>query len=291
MAEFERKVLGPATAYAIAVKNGFEGTEEKWLASLKGAQGEIGPQGPAGVDGAQGPTGPQGKTGPQGPKGDKGDTGPEGPQGPQGEAGPAGADGPQGPAGESGVYVGTDTPPEGTKVWINPNGVATFPVPTADDTGKVLTAKGANAAEWGDAPSGGGGTSELSLIATYELTEEAASIEHTFATPLADDMLIYAIIPTPGNGNEVLFNVNKNIKLNVQVKANTSSTTYALVRAKREVGTEWSFYRTSATGADYPGGMTWNSGLGTLADGIAAVKINIYNTNLPVGTTVKIYGR
>lgn len=29
-------------AYDIAVKNGFEGTEEEWLASLKGKQGEKG---------------------------------------------------------------------------------------------------------------------------------------------------------------------------------------------------------------------------------------------------------
>ena len=31
--------LGPITAYAIAVKHGFEGTEEEWLASLKGENG------------------------------------------------------------------------------------------------------------------------------------------------------------------------------------------------------------------------------------------------------------
>lgn len=73
MAEgFERKTLGPATAYAIAVKNGFEGTEEEWLASLRGEKGDPGPHG------EQGPAGPQGEIGPVGP---------------QGETGPAGADG------------------------------------------------------------------------------------------------------------------------------------------------------------------------------------------------------
>lgn len=35
-----------------------------------------------------------------------------------------GRDGPQGPQGDSGVYYGTDTPPEGTKVWIDPSGSA-----------------------------------------------------------------------------------------------------------------------------------------------------------------------
>lgn len=43
------------SAYGIAVKNGFEGTEEEWLASLKGEKGDTGatgPQGPQGEPGA-----------------------------------------------------------------------------------------------------------------------------------------------------------------------------------------------------------------------------------------------
>lgn len=66
MDEFKRKKLGPATAYAIAVKNGFEGTEEEWLTSLKGEKGdmgEVGPQGPQGEPGEQGPQGEAGATG------------------------------------------------------------------------------------------------------------------------------------------------------------------------------------------------------------------------------------
>ena len=53
--------LGAVTAYAIAVKNGFKGTEAAWLASLKGAKGdrgEKGEQGPQGIQGIQGETGP-----------------------------------------------------------------------------------------------------------------------------------------------------------------------------------------------------------------------------------------
>ena len=34
------------SAYEIAVKNGFEGTEEEWLTSLVGEKGEQGAQGP-----------------------------------------------------------------------------------------------------------------------------------------------------------------------------------------------------------------------------------------------------
>lgn len=48
------------SAYEIAVKNGFEGTEQEWLDSL------VGPPGPAG---------------PAGPKGDKGDAGKDGEDG------------------------------------------------------------------------------------------------------------------------------------------------------------------------------------------------------------------
>lgn len=81
------------SAYEIAVRNGFEGSEEEWLESLQGEpgpqgpQGETGPQGARGATGATGPQGPQGETGPQGPQGEKGETGATGPQGPQGEPG------------------------------------------------------------------------------------------------------------------------------------------------------------------------------------------------------------
>ena len=75
------------SAYEIAKEQGFEGSEEEWLESLKG---EMGPQGPQG---------PQGEMGPQGPQGEKGEMGPMGEQGPQGEMGPQG---PQGEKGEDG---------------------------------------------------------------------------------------------------------------------------------------------------------------------------------------------
>lgn len=100
------------SAYDIAVKNGFIGTEQEWLDSLhngpegppgpEGPQGETGPQGPQGPQGIQGPTGEQGPQGVQGPKGDTGAKGDTGPQGPQGETGPQGPQGPEGPRGETG---------------------------------------------------------------------------------------------------------------------------------------------------------------------------------------------
>lgn len=54
------------TAYQLALDNGFVGTEEEWLASLKGQKGDKGEQGPQGLQGLQGPQGIPGEQGPQG---------------------------------------------------------------------------------------------------------------------------------------------------------------------------------------------------------------------------------
>lgn len=43
------------SAYEIAVQEGFEGTEEEWLESLKGETGDTGPQGEQGIQGVPGP--------------------------------------------------------------------------------------------------------------------------------------------------------------------------------------------------------------------------------------------
>lgn len=142
------------SAYGIAVKHGYTGTEEEWLLSLVGPQGPVGPvgpqgpkgqdgtvafeslteaqvemlRGPQGIQGEIGPTGPrgeqgeqgiqgiQGATGPQGPKGDKGDKGDTGAQGIQGETGPVGPAGPKGDTGAQGPVGATGaTGPKGDK--------------------------------------------------------------------------------------------------------------------------------------------------------------------------------
>ena len=105
--DIEGGVAGPS-AYEIAQRHGFEGTEKEWVASLKGNKGDKGDQGPIGkafeyedftVEQLQGLIGPQGKQGEQGPIGKafeyedftveqlQGLIGPEGKQGPQGEQG------------------------------------------------------------------------------------------------------------------------------------------------------------------------------------------------------------
>lgn len=117
-------VLGPRgpegkDAYSVAVKNGFSGSEEEWLKSLKGEQGPKGDEGQQGPMGPQGPKGDKGDTGERGPQGV---TGPQGPQGPEGERGRDGANGQDGLNGVNGLsayeialkngFVGTE------KQWI-----------------------------------------------------------------------------------------------------------------------------------------------------------------------------
>jgi len=79
-----------ASAYEIAVANGYTGTESAWLSSLKGAKGDkgdTGAKGDQGLQGIQGETGAQGAKGDQGPQGEQGPQGPQGPQGEQGDPG------------------------------------------------------------------------------------------------------------------------------------------------------------------------------------------------------------
>lgn len=99
------------SAYDAAVLNGFEGTEEEWLASLKGEKGDVGPQG------IQGPRGEQGPQGIQGEKGDKGDTG------------------------SSGVYLGSGNMPEDCNVQIDPDGDEITIETIADEVGEIVSSK------------------------------------------------------------------------------------------------------------------------------------------------------
>lgn len=142
------------SAYAIAVKHGYKGSETQWLESLVGPQGEkgtpftyadftpaqlaalTGPQGPKGDTGAPGAQGEEGDAftysdftaeqlaalkGEKGDKGDTGATGATGATGPQGEKGATGAIGPQGPQGEKGDTGATGPqgpkPVKGTDYW------------------------------------------------------------------------------------------------------------------------------------------------------------------------------
>lgn len=89
-----------ASAYEIAVENGFVGSEQEWLDSL------------VGKDGIDGKDGEKGEKGDEGEKGDKGDTGETGAKGDTGEKGETGAAGETGATGEKGDKgdAGADAP-------------------------------------------------------------------------------------------------------------------------------------------------------------------------------------
>lgn len=102
-----------ASAYEIAVENGFIGTETEWLASLKGEKGDQGEQGIQGEKGDTGSQGLQGIQGVQGPKGEKGDTGEKG------EPGIQGADGAKGESGASAYELAVKNGFSGTETeWL-----------------------------------------------------------------------------------------------------------------------------------------------------------------------------
>lgn len=121
------------SAYEIAVKHGYTGTEEEWAKALtpsggggagtagpKGDKGEAGPQGPAGP---AGPIGPKGETGPAGERGEQGPIGPAGQQGQKGDAGERGPIGPAGPKGDDAYQVylqeTDDNPKLSRKEWAD----------------------------------------------------------------------------------------------------------------------------------------------------------------------------
>jgi hypothetical protein len=120
--EAEAPVPGPEgdSAYDVAVENGFVGTEQEWLLTLVGPQGETGLTGPQGETGAQGPIG---QTGPQGATGATGATGPQGIQGAQGPAGPQGQGVPAG--GAAGRVLTKLSSNDFDADWLVPSGGAT----------------------------------------------------------------------------------------------------------------------------------------------------------------------
>ena len=75
------------SAYEIAVDNGFDGTEQEWLASLKGVKGDKGDKGDPGVAGVAGKDGQPGKDGKDGQPGKDGKDGSPGADGKDGDDG------------------------------------------------------------------------------------------------------------------------------------------------------------------------------------------------------------
>lgn len=95
------------SAYEIWLELGNEGTEEEFIASLKGPKGDAGPKGASGEPGAPGAKGDKGEPGSDGQdglpgaKGDKGEPGADGATGAKGDKGEPGTPGAKGADGIS----------------------------------------------------------------------------------------------------------------------------------------------------------------------------------------------
>ncbi|MEW2406476.1 hypothetical protein [Streptomyces griseoviridis] len=131
------------SAYDVAVSSGFVGTVAQWLASLKGATGATGAQGPKGDTGSQGPKGDTGATGAQGPKGDTGATGAASTvPGPKGDTGATGAQGPKGDTGATGVQGPKGDPGSGSVNSVNGDLGPDIVLDAADVSAIPASAKG-----------------------------------------------------------------------------------------------------------------------------------------------------
>lgn len=160
-----------ASAYEVAVAEGFTGTVEDWLASLVGATGPQGQDGPQGIQGIQGPQGVKGDTG------DPGATGPDGPAGPQGIQGIQGIQGETGPQGDPGTN--------------GPNGVDGADgqgVPIGGTTGQVLTKS--SGTDFDTAWTDPDGASDPLVLSVSTPTTPDANTVTVFRRPIAGRQMI-----------------------------------------------------------------------------------------------------
>ena len=118
-----------ASAYEIAVENGYTGTEAEWLTSLKGQKGERGEKGDVG------------ETGEKGEKGDTGTPGKDGVKGTDGKDGMNGTDGRDGANGFSPTVIVTETSTGATITATDKNGTT---------TATIKNGTSGETASWGD---------------------------------------------------------------------------------------------------------------------------------------------
>jgi len=120
-----------ASAYEIAVENGYTGTEAEWLSSLKGEKGDTGEQGLQGIQGEKGDQGEPGAPGEKGERGEPGTPGEKGERGEKGEKGDAGTPGKNGVNGKDGT--------NGINGKDGVDGYSPIATVTETDTGATIT--------------------------------------------------------------------------------------------------------------------------------------------------------
>lgn len=179
-----------ASAYEIAVENGYTGTEAEWLSSLKGEKGDAGEQGIQGIQGEKGDTGEQGLQGIQGEKGEKGDTGAAG------KDGMNGTDGRDGANGFSPTVIVTETSTGATITATDKNGTT---------TATVKNGKSGEAAIWGDYTPGWDGnahamycTAKLVTVygkQTWQILPSISTVSHNALDIVTDGLFVLDLSP------------------------------------------------------------------------------------------------
>lgn len=179
-----------ASAYEIAVENGYTGTEAEWLSSLKGEKGDAGEQGIQGIQGEKGDTGEQGLQGIQGEKGEKGDTGAAG------KDGMNGTDGRDGANGFSPTVIVTETDAGATITITDKNGTTTATVKNGENAEATL---------WGDFTPGWDGQATLSYCKaklvtvmgkqTWQILPSISTVSHNALDIVPDGLFVLDLSP------------------------------------------------------------------------------------------------
>lgn len=170
-----------ASAYEIAVENGYTGTEAEWLTSLKGQKGERGEKG------EKGDTGEQGLQGIQGEKGDTGAAGKDGMNG---------TDGRDGANGFSPTVIVTETSTGATITATDKNGTT---------TATIKNGTSGETASWGDyTPGGEEGesakycTAKLVTVTgkqTWQVLPSISTVSHNALDIVPDGLFVLDLSP------------------------------------------------------------------------------------------------
>lgn len=173
-----------ASAYDVAVKNGFDGSEAEWLASLHGAKGD---------------------TGKRGEKGEKGDSGEQGLQGVPGEKGDPGEPGKDGTNGIDGKDGADGYSPTATVTETNTGATITITDKNGTTTATVKNGENAEATLWGDFTPGWDGQSTLSYCKaklvtvmgkqTWQIMPSISTVSHNALDIVPDGLFVPDLSP------------------------------------------------------------------------------------------------
>ena len=216
-----------ASAYEIAVENGYTGTEAEWLSSLKGEKGDAGEQGIQGIQGEKGDTGEQGLQGVPGEKGDPGEPGKDGTNGTDGKNGVDGSDG------YSPTATVTETDTGATITITDKNGTT---------TATIKNGTSGEAASWGDYTPGceeGESakycTAKLVTVTckqTWQVLPSISTVTHNALNIVPDGLFVLDLSPDV-NALKTSAHTHDNKDFLDGIEAYLSST-YSKVTAERE---------------------------------------------------------